>query len=270
VRYALKKISLVAAAAAAVAIAACVDMSAPKGAAAISVLQLPALYIVRGDSMRDTNGVATAPAVIAYDAAGSPITDAKAQFFITDSVTDAIAAKFGDNGVLLGMKIGIVHVIGQIGNLQTPVIAIPVTAAPTKMTKPVADTAIIVPIGVDSATSIAAYSLGVLVQGGAGADTTIQGVVVTYALTPLATVTSYPATYLADDNGGMSMIDTTDVSGQASRRLVINAKALGLQFAAGALKDTVLVTASAKYKGAPIAGSPITFKIPLKSSLVSQ
>jgi hypothetical protein len=267
VRYALKKIAVVAAAAAAITVTACVDMSAPKGAAAISVLQLPALYIVRGDSMRDTNGVASVPAVIAYDAAGSPIADAQAQFFITDSVTDAIAAKFGDNGVLLGTKIGIVHVIGQIGNLQTPVIAIPVTAAPTKITKPVADTALNVPVGPDSASSIGAYDLGVLVQGGVGADTTIQGVVVTYTLTPLATVKSFPSTYLADDNGGMSRVDTTSVSGQASRRLVVNALALGPAFIAGAAKDTVLITASAKYKGAPIPGSPITFKIPLKSLL---
>src|SRR5581483_5172741 len=91
---------------------ACVDMSAPKGPASISVLQFPSLYVVKGDTMRDTNGVAMAPSVISYDAAGNVLSDATAQFFITDSLP---AAHFA-NGKLFGDTIGTVHIIGQVGN----------------------------------------------------------------------------------------------------------------------------------------------------------
>ncbi|HEU4787096.1 MAG TPA: hypothetical protein VFS57_06800, partial [Gemmatimonadaceae bacterium] len=55
--------------------AACLDMSAPKGAASISLLQLPSGYVVRGDVMRDSGGAAAKLVVLAYDGDGKVIED---------------------------------------------------------------------------------------------------------------------------------------------------------------------------------------------------
>lgn len=234
--------------------AACVDMSAPKGAASISLLQLPSNFIVLRDTMRDTNGVAMPPTVIAYDASGNPLPDesAKAQFFIIDSLPVAHFA----NGLLVGDAIGTVHVVGQIGNVPTPAVAIPVGLAPDTLftTLPSPDS-LLVPGGTDSALTIGTLLLPIVVQAD-DHKTGVQGVIVTYTLSPLPSKTSSPSVYLDDGSGNLSTIDTTDASGQASRRLVANAVFL-------TATDTVLVTVSAKYKGSPLKGSGLTFRLPI-------
>jgi hypothetical protein len=257
----LKKTLIVALLLVGIAGLACVDMSAPKGPASISLLQLPALYIVKGDVMRDTNGTPGTPSIIAYDSHGTPTIVTDAQFIFTDSVH---FAAFDATGQIRGDSIGIAHLIGQIGALQTPSVPIAVTVAPAAMKKPIADTTLNVPAGGDSASAVGSVALGVSVTGGAGADTAIQGVIVTFALAPHASTQSYPSVFLADDNGAISLVDTTDASGIASRTLRVVSIALDKDVIAGNKPDSALVTATAKYKGAFIGGAPVVFKIPIK------
>jgi hypothetical protein len=242
------------------AVVACVDMSAPSGPASISVLQLPALFVVRGDVMRDSLGNPAAPQVIAYDADGNPVGAADAQFFVTDSNA---AARF-DNGVLAGRRLGIAHVLGQIGGLQTASVPVNVTVAPTKFAAQRPADTLRASFGLDSALSLGSVVLGTTVRG--AGDTAVAGVFVSYRLarTLASAKAAQPAVFLTDDAGNLSTLDTTDVGGNASRKLVVVSHFLAdSALIAGQRIDSVVVEAHTMYRGSELGG-PIRFAVPVK------
>ena len=118
----------------AIAIAACVDLAAPKGApASISQLKLPAFFVVQGDTMRDTLGRVVPPAIIAYDATGGVLTSFRSTFFITDSLqqlhftaTDSASVSNAPTDTAGAVA----HVFGQISSLQTATQTVYVTVRP--------------------------------------------------------------------------------------------------------------------------------------------
>lgn len=244
--------------------AACLDMSAPKGPASISVLQLPSGYVVRGDVMRDSAGAAAKLGVLAYDGDGKLIEDAGAQFFIVDSNP---AAHFDANGVLVGDRLGSIRVIGQIGNLQTPIMPIPITLAPRTISRGQGtDTLLRTPLGADSAHSIGSTPLPVIVH--AVGDTGVQGVLVHYTITrTLQSSAKEPAAYLGDNNNKPLPADTasTDGSGNAGRiyLVVLTRRLADPSLVCGQKADTVIVDATATYKGAQLAGSPVHIVVPV-------
>lgn len=242
---------------------ACVDMSAPQGPASISALQLPSPFVVRGDVMRDSTGAPAKISILAYDANGTPLTDAAAQFFITDS---APAAHFDDSGNLVGDRLGTIRVIGQIGNLQTPVTTIPITVAPTTLAIGTGMDTVRAPLGKDSSSSIGSTPLSLVVRG--AGDTAVQGVVVHFTLTRTLESSSptQPAVYIGDAAGKPASSDTTDGSGSANhkRLIVLTRKLADPALLNGTKVDSVIVDAAATYKGAPLAGSPTHLVIPVR------
>lgn len=243
---------------------ACVDMSAPKGPASISVLQLPSPSVVVGDSMRDSNGVPAKLNVIAYDANGVPLPDFTPQFFITD--TGAAAHISSTTGVLIGDKLGSVRIVGQIGGLQTPVVTVPITVAPTLIARVAASKDTLeAPLTADtSVASRGKLPAAVLVTGAekAGAQSFIVRFTLVYA--PRSANNSQPAVFLADDQGKPSVVDTTDASGRASRDVVVITPFLGDSAVLFGRVDSVVVIAEASYKRAAVPGSPVRIVIPLK------
>jgi hypothetical protein len=243
---------------AAIVAVACIDMSAPKGPASISVLLLPSPSVVAGDIMRDSNGAPAPITMAAYDAGGSPIAGLTSQFFITDSIR---YAHVNSTNELVGDSVGTVHVVGQIGSLQTAVTAIPVTSAPDTLFIQSKPDTLVAPVGVDSASSVGTAQLGVTLHSATQAP--VAGFLVKYELVrapaALPSATS-PAVYIVGDDGKPSVTDTTDASGSAIRRLVVYTRALGdEQLLLGNKVDTAVVTARTWYKGVQVNGSPATF-----------
>jgi hypothetical protein len=240
---------------------ACIDTSAPPGAASISVLQLPSPSVVVGDTMRDSLGVAAPLTVVAYDGNNVKLTDIVPLFFISDT---SHTAHLKGGTVLVGDKLGSVQLIGQVGGLQTPPVSVPVTVAPKKFAVrlPLPDT-LHAHIAVDSASSIDTVSLGVTLVG--GPDSAVQSFVVKYTLghRPESKPGS-TAVYLADDQGHIATADTTDASGGASRRLVVNSFFLTDQARTGSTVDSAVVVVSTSYKGVPVSGS-ITFVVRIRA-----
>lgn len=241
--------------------AACLDMSAPKGAASISLLQLPSGYVVRGDVMRDSAGAAAKLGVLAYDGDGKVIEDPGTQFFIVDSNP---AAHFDASGVLVGDRLGSIRVIGQIGNLQTPLTSIPITLAPLTITAvPIKDT-LAAPLGADSISSTRSKQLSAVVH--AVGDTVVPGVYVHFAITrTLASSSQGPAFYIGNSDGKPSTLDTTDAGGNSNHKLlwVLTRRLADPSLVCGQKADSVVVEASATYKGAPLAGSPARIVVPV-------
>jgi hypothetical protein len=243
---------------------ACVDMSAPSGPASISSLQLPSPSVIVGDVMRDSNGVAAPLRVIAYDAAGTPMTGVTVNYFITDTIR---AARLGNDNVLTGDKIGVVRIVGQVGSLQTPVATIPVTHMPARLSTVASSgkTDTLRPaFAGDSATSAAAASAAFNVRS--VADSGSQGIIVRFTLVraPTSLDPKRPAAFLADDSNNPSVVDTTDQSGQASRRVVVIAAFLGDKDVLAGKPDSAIVEARAFYKGVALTGSPARLVIPVK------
>jgi hypothetical protein len=245
----------------AIAAVACIDMSAPKGPFSISVLLVPSPGLVVGDVMRDSNGVPAPLGLTAFDAGGGtlPITP---DFFVTDSLR---FAHIGPGLILMGDSVGTVHLLGQIGNLQTAVVSIAVSPAPTTFTaSAVPDTGlgVLVPLGADSASSTRPTPLTVSLKG--RGDSAVAGFVVKFVLKSApatASTSTSPAVYLGGDDGKISLRDTTDGSGLASRSVYVNSRALADPALLGGTKtDSAVVEATTSYKGVQI-GATIRFSV---------
>jgi hypothetical protein len=240
--------------------AACIDMSAPGGGpASISLLQAPAAFVVAGDVMRDSAGNPAGLSVIAYDGSGTPIPDIQPLFFVTDS---SAAAHIVGGNQLVGDTLGVVHVVGQVGSLQTGVLAIPVTVEPTTLVATAVDT-LVAPLSGDTAVH-GTESIPFTVTGSSGAA--VQGVIVHVSLidTLPSTDPAHPSAYLVDDQANMSGIDTTDAGGAGARTLVVVAARIPQ---GTPMPTTIRVQATATYRGTQLAGSPAITTVPVITRL---
>jgi hypothetical protein len=233
-------------------------MSAPKGPASISSLQLPSPSVVVGDVMRDSSGAPAMLSVIAYDADGNRIPDVTPQFVITDSIK---FAHFDANGLLTGDSVGAVHVLGQIGNLQTPVATVPITVAPTGIAAVTPVDTFRVPFTTD--TTPAVTPVGAVISGANG--TFAQGFVVHFALTYApATKAGKPLAVSIRNLDTVTAVGVTDVSGHVSRSLAVIVPFLADDsLAAGRKVDSAVVEMTASYKGSAIPGSPVRVVVPI-------
>ena len=252
---------------------ACVDMSAPTGAASISKLLLPSPSVVVGDTMRDSTGAVAPLRVIAYDGKDTPISGLATAFFITDT---AKLAHIANSNLLVGDKQGSVRIVGQVTGVQTTAEPVPVTIAPTKFalaTTPALPDTLVVPYagnGDTTSTSTGTQAIAVTLKG--AGDTASLGFVVKYALVSApATVqgSAKPAVFIGPDASKISPVDTTDASG-ASRSVIVKSGLLADAALQGGTKvDSVVVLISTFYKGKPVPGSPIRVKFALKGKLVA-
>ncbi|HEY6828655.1 MAG TPA: hypothetical protein VI259_17470 [Gemmatimonadaceae bacterium] len=245
---------------------ACVDMSAPKGAASISPLQLPSPFVVRGDTMRDSAGNVAPVTVTSYTAEGVPIADFPFETFVLDTM---LRAHFTLAHLLIGDKLGTVTTVGQASGVQTLTVNVPVTVQPTKLLLGKTPDTLFAPLGSDSATSVGHSILTTIVKG--VGDTAVQGVIVRYRITRTLASSSptTPSVYLSDFGGKPMNADTTDASGNANKRQVTVFTRLLTDQAliSGQKIDTVVVEATASYKGSPLSGSPLTILVPVKVSI---
>jgi hypothetical protein len=244
---------------------ACVDMSAPKGPAAISSLKLPSPSVVIGDVMRDSTGVPAPLTILSFDATGTPTVAPSAEFFIIDSTK---SAHLNAGNLLTGDKIGATVIVGQIGNLQTSPVTVQVTFAPFKMAHTGTDSTLLVPTSSDTTVNaFAAMNLRV----SSADDSASAGIVVKYVLLrapATAADAKHPAVFIADNSGHPASADTTTATGSSTRRLVVVSAYLSdPTLRVGTKTDTAIVEARASYKGVLLNGAPVRFVIPITGSL---
>jgi hypothetical protein len=239
---------------------ACVDMSAPKGPAAISNLKLPSPSVIVGDTMRDSVGHVAPLNIIAFNSARDTIVAVGAQFFITDTTK---ASHLNAGTTLVGDKIGSSVIVGQLGNLQTSAVTVPVTFKPARMLKTSVDSTLPVPgTGDTTKTAFTTLGLHVLSAGDSGS----VGIVVSYTVTHApASLPQHLAVMVQDNAGHLATADTTTGGGNSARRLVVFPAFLGDQaFVNGTKPDSAIVEAHASYRGVELQNSPIKFIIPIK------
>jgi len=231
--------------------------TAPDGIVALSFDTLPYPAVVAGDTMRDSLGHAAPLSAVAYNAAGSVIANPAIRYFALDTGVD-----ISSQGYLVATTrtSGTVRVVAAASALQSLPRTITVTKAPSAFAAS-GDTITTVPYVLpDAAANVSPAMTVKLTRDSSGTAVAVPGFLVTWALVFRGQTVAKADTSLAsiwDDasNRRISLVDTTSSDGTASRVLRIRPKNL---------PDTVgsfLVYATTKYRGVPVAGSPVKFVI---------
>jgi hypothetical protein len=205
--------------------------------------------------------------VTSFNVQGEPIPTIPFATFVLDTM---LRAHFTVTHLLIGDKLGNVTVVGQASGVQTLTVNVPVTVRPTTLLLAKKPDTLFAPLGPDSASSVRSQQLWTSVRG--AGDTTVQGIVVRYRLTRTfaSSSTTTPAVYISDVATGKPMkADTTDTQGLANKRQVTVLTRLLTDQAliSGQKADSVVVEATASYKGAPLAGSPLSIVVPIKVTI---
>lgn len=247
----IRRLFVTCGACAALAGAACLDMSAPKGGvASLSRLMAPARSVVIGDVLRDSTGAPAPLRVVAYDQAGTPIPDAPISFVLLDR-----GAHIDSAGLFFGDSLALVRVVAVVAGVQTSPDTVIVTSSPdTAISTADIDT---LTLNLADTTKNKSNALSLKLQDHAGAPA--QGFIVHYQVVfaPPGTSDTDTTAYVTDGSK-LSLADTTDATGTASRFAAVRVAAL-----AGP-PDSVVVEASVMYKGLAVPGSPLRFVVPVR------
>lgn len=234
---------------------ACADINTdPKFAAAIAIDTLPFPSIVANDSLRDSLGVARPLRGSVYNIEGNALPSIAVSFRTpdagahVDSATGYIVADTARSTPL--------RVIAVAGTLQS--------APDTLYIVPSPDTVI-----TTSTSDSLLYSLTDTTANVSNPFSLTLGhrVPVSTPLPVRAYLVSYQITYPSDtalaklvtrDGARVSSVDTTDATGTSQRR--VRLRPLSLK----SVTDSVVVIATVRYRGAPVAGSPVRFVLQVK------
>ena len=229
---------------------ACTDIPTDtKQILSFSVNPLPSPSAAVGDSLRDSLGVVRPITITAFNFQGDTAAAPKIRFLAggrgikVDSLTGVVT---GDS-VQTGAKI-----IVTVGSIQAPV-TIGVALKPDTMFASNGRDSLSYSL-TDSTLNVSP-ALGVKVLHGKTPDSAVVGWRVSFRMiSPPGTI----AQLINDQNAVGTTADTTDASGVASRRIKLNVAKLTT------VSDSVVVLASASYRGVAIRGSPVRLVLKYK------
>jgi hypothetical protein len=212
---------------------------------------LPSPAVVAGDSLRDSLGVVKPLSVLAFNYSGGTVTTLPVRFTALDSrirVDSVSGIVLGDSASSIASR-----VLARVGDFAGFVL-VPVTHRPDTVIGSVTrDT---LEYSVAEGTSSISGGLGVRVlHGPLAGDTSVRSMRVTFdVLSPADTAFAR----LVDELGRRSRADTTDAGGIATRRIMIDVLRLT------APVDSVIVSASVRYRGQHVKGSPVRMVLHLQ------
>jgi len=213
---------------------------------------LPSPSAVVGDTLRDTLGVAKPITVTAFNFQGDTVRSPRLRFLAlsrgikVDSLTGVVTGDSVQSGA---------QIIASVGSIQS-LVSIGVTLRPDTMVASNARDSL--SYSLTDTTLNTSPPLGVKLLHGRGTDSVVVGYRVSFRMiSPTGTLAQ-----LVNDLGAAgTAADTTDASGLASRRIKLNVAQLT------SATDSVVVMASASYRGVAVRGSPVrlVLKYKLKS-----
>ncbi len=236
---------------------ACTDV--PTDSTAIVALafdSLPYPTIVAFDTLRDEEGVAQPLRAAVLNPDGDPISGATVQFLTTSG-----GVTISPDGYVVSTedRDTPVTIIAQVSGLQSRPLTLLVTSAPASATLDGSTDTLRYTVPDDGTNVSEPVRVKVLAAGAAPAAG-VRGWIVRYTLTynglPLLAGDTTTA-WLVDDNNRRSAEDTTAADGIASRKVRFRATALAAE------RDSVVVFATVRARGAPVTGSPLRRAIPI-------
>jgi hypothetical protein len=231
------------------------------GIAFISPVILPSPAVAVGDTLRNEAGVVAPLRIVAIDNVGDTIQSVQADFIVTTVPGPSVTIL--PNNFAFGDSVRTATIVARVGSrLQTPPASLSVVFQPDSMAagSPTAATFPVPSQG--ELTSSVPLSVNVT-SAASGARSGVPSIIVRYLITaiyPLGTTVPDTTVVLVDDQNrftanGLASVDTTDASGNASRRI----RAVPFGF------DSVAIMVSANnLKGVPLPGGPIRFVVSTK------
>jgi len=227
-----------------VAALACTDVSGSSTSVlSIQFDTLPAPSVVVGDTMRDTTGAVVRPVVHAFNFKGDEILPPPVYFLSPDSGVTVDSA----TGIVVGdsLRSTPARIVATAGTLQA-IQRINLTLSPDTVVGKNAFDSLLYSI-TDTTVDITQNALTVMLSHN---DSAVGFYIVSFA------IVSQPDPRLAElvnDAGQRSVVDTTDGSGIAGRKIRLHPVGLST----GTQVDSIVINATAKYRGAPVRGSPV-------------
>ncbi len=209
--------------------------------------------VVVGDTLRDTTGAVILPTVRAFNFKGGEVTSAPVYFQSPDSGVTVDSA----TGVIVGdsLRSTPARIIATVGKLQA-IQKINLTLRPDTIVPSNALDTISYSL-FDSTKNSSDLMTVKLLHGLTTTDSVVGNYIISFAI---VSQTNPKLADLVNESGKLSGIDTTDASGIAGRKILVHP----VNFASATIVDSVIVQATAKYRGQPVAGSPVRLVVVLQ------
>lgn len=272
-----RSMAVAGAALATAAMAGCAEVgSGPNVPAAIELSVLPSPSVVIGDTLRDVNGVVAPIQAIVRNLQGDIITDANVRYLYADFARDSALKVDSVTGIVVALKAptgGEARLAARVGTVLQILKTITVTVRPDSIDRVgLAELSVffttLPDTGRSGATANSSPELSVTVRNTSltGVTTPVSGWPVQFALIVPANATNDTtrAVFLVDDQRRASVLDTTDGTGRAGRKVRIRANL----FPVGASPDSVVVQATSTYRGVPLKGAPVRIVLRVRRDTV--
>jgi hypothetical protein len=203
--------------------------------------------VVVGDTLRDTTGAVIVPVVHAFNFQGEEIVPAPVWFQSPDSgvAVDSVT------GIIVGdsLRSTPVRIVATVGTLQA-IQKLELTLRPDLIAALDARDTLSYSL-LDTTKNVSADLTVKLSHGVAPAVSVVMSYIVSFTI---ASQTNPGLGELVNTQGGKpSVVDTTDANGVAGRGIRLHP----LFLTSGATVDSIIVNATARYRGNPVAGSPV-------------
>ena len=214
---------------------------------------LAAPSVVVGDTLRDTTGAVIVPVVHAFNFRGAEIIPPPVRFLSPDSgvVVDSL------RGIVVAdsLRSTPARIVATAGTLQA-VQKVDVTLRPDLISAVNRFDSLSYSL-FDSTLNVSPSLTVKLTHGVAPNDSTVKSYIVSFAI---VSQSNPQLGQLVDDTGKPSVVATTDANGMAGRAIRLHP----LFLTSATTVDSIVVNATAKYRGARVSGSPVRLVLKVK------
>ena len=212
---------------------------------------LGAPSVVVGDTLRDTTGAVIVPVVHAFNFKGEEIASATVRFQSPDSGVSVDSL----TGILLAdsLRSTPARLIATVAGLQA-IQTVNVTLRPDLLAAEHGRDSLAYSL-IDTTLNVSPQLSVKLTHGLAPNDSAVTSYVVSFAI---VSQSNPNLGELVNDAGRPSLVDTTDTNGVAGRAVRLHPL-----FLTNAV-DSIIVNATAKYRGAQVSGSPVRLVLKVK------
>ena len=221
----------------------CTDVSGSSTSVlSIQFDSLAAPSVVLGDTLRDTTGAVIFPVVRAFNFQGEEIASPPVWFQSPDSGVEVDSI----TGIVVGdsLRSTPARIVATVGTLQA-VQRVDVTLRPDLLAAEHGRDSLSYSL-LDTTVNVSPLLTVKLAQGVAPSDSAVKAYIVSFAIVEQA---APGLGELVNDAGRPSLVDTTDANGVAGRRIRLHPSLLV------SIEDSIIVYATAKYRGHPVTGS---------------
>jgi hypothetical protein len=212
---------------------------------------LSAPSVVVGDTLRDTTGAVVRPVVHAFNFQGEEIIPTPVFFLSPDSgvTVDSVT------GIVVGdsLRSTPARIVATVGILQA-IQFVDVTLRPDLVQAVNALDSLQYSL-LDTTLNVSPLLQVRVAHGVAPNDSTVKSYIVSFAIVAQG---DPQLGELVNDAGKASVVDTTDASGMAGRKIRLHPAFLRSPV------DSIVVNATAKYRGVQVNGSPVRLVLLLK------